>query len=552
MYFDKKVYETTAYKYCKRINDNKIVANKWMKLFAKKFIEDIERSKDDDFPYFFDVQKSFFIEEFIYQMKYTEGLKVGANIQLADFQANIVQNAFCWRLKTDKTIYRYKEIIVYLPRKQGKTYIISLLGIIGMMLEPNAEIYNGASKLSQAQILVKMAINLVKSNKKLARNFKIYKKYLEFHGSIFNAVSSNAVSQDGINPSTIMLDESMVVERALRDSLTSGFLMRKNHQTFMISTEYDVNPEDNWFVEKLDYGKKVLEKIEDDETILPIMYCLDKKEEIHNKDLWIKACPILEEIPSTTIEDDYKKARSNPNLMKNLLIKQFNVPQFSNNAESYMKLDKWKDCGIDKVNLKGKDIYLGLDASRTTDLTAISMMYKENGKYFVKAIGFIPEDTLPDRREKLDYRVLEEKGECFIIKGDVIDDEYLEEFILGMPERYECNIKGIYADPYNVTRMLKRLGRKFKVVDIRQGWSLSPAIKDFRNQVYLDKVRYEKSKLFDWCMSNCITTTDRNDNELLDKRLKNKTRIDLVAATINAMTECMKEPDKVNYSVFIG
>lgn len=523
-----------------------------MRLFAKKFIEDIERSKDDDFPYFFDVQKAFFIEEFIYQLKYTEGLKVGQNIKLADFQANIVQNAFCWRLKEDKTIYRYKEIIVYLPRKQGKSYIISLLGIIGMMLEPNAEIYNGASKLSQAQILVKMAINLVKSNKKLARNFKIYKKYLEFHGSVFSAVSSNAVSQDGINPSCIMLDESMVVERALRDSLTSGFLMRKNHQTFMISTEYDVNPEDNWFVEKLDYGKKVLENIYDDETILPIMYCLDKKEEIHNQELWIKACPILEEIPATTIEDDYKKALSNPNLMKNLLIKQFNVPQFSNNTESYMKLDKWKACGVDKVDLKGKEVYLGLDASRTTDLTAISMMYKENGKYFVKAIGFIPEDTLPERREKLDYRVLEEKGECIIIKGDVIDDEYLEEFILGIPEMYGCKIKGIYADPYNVTRMLKRLGRKYEVVEVRQGWSLSPATKDFRNQVYLDKVRYEKSKLLDWCMSNCITTTDRPGNELLDKRTKNKTRIDLVAATINAMTECMKEQEKVDYSVFIG
>lgn len=119
MYFDDRVYDTTAYKYCKRIADGKVPSNKWMILFAKKFINDIEKSKDDDYPYFFDVQKAQFIEEFIYQLRYTEGLKVGKNIKLADFQANIVQNSFCWRLKEDKSIYRYREIIVYLPRKQG-------------------------------------------------------------------------------------------------------------------------------------------------------------------------------------------------------------------------------------------------------------------------------------------------------------------------------------------------------------------------------------------------------------------------------------------------
>ena len=88
------------------------------------------------------MEKAYLIEEFIYQLKYTEGLKVGENIVLADFQSNIVQNAFCWRCKDDKSIYRYRQIIVYLPRKQGKSYICAILGLISMMLEPNAQVYN--------------------------------------------------------------------------------------------------------------------------------------------------------------------------------------------------------------------------------------------------------------------------------------------------------------------------------------------------------------------------------------------------------------------------
>ena len=532
MYFDSGVYKTTAYKYCKRIADGKVPSNKWMILFAKKFINDIERSKDDDYPYFFDMQKAQFIEEFIYQLRYTEGLKVGKNIKLADFQANIVQNSFCWRLKEDKSIYRYREIIVYLPRKQGKSYICSILGLIAMMLEPNAEVVNGAGKLSQAQILVNMAIKLVRSNPELAEHFKIYKKYLEFQGSTFKAVSSNAESMDGMNISNCIIDESKIVDRALRDSLTSGFLMRKNYQTYMISTEYDVNSEDNWFEEMLTYGKKVLESTVEDERILPILYMLDSSDEIHDKNQWIKACPILEEVPATSIENEYKKALENPAIMKNLLIKQFNVPQRASNKEGYMDMEKWKVCEVDKVDFTDKEITVSVDMSISTDLSAINMMYYEDGIYYTKSIGFLPEESLVGRRERFDYRLSEQLGECHILDGAVIDYNYIEDYIRNIPKKFKCKIKSICFDAYNSNQMMMNLAQDFDVIDIKQNYfNLNTPTKEFRNEVYLKKVRYEKSKLYTWCMSNAITRTDAQENMMLDKK-KSQNRIDLAVATI--------------------
>lgn len=532
MYFDSEVYGTTAYKYCKRISDGKVPSNKWMILFAKKFINDVERSKDDDYPYFFDVQKAQFIEEFIYQLRYTEGLKVGKNIKLADFQANIVQNSFCWRLKEDKSIYRYREIIVYLPRKQGKSYICSILGLIAMMLEPNAEVVNGAGKLSQAQILVNMAIKLVRSNPELSEHFKIYKKYLEFQGSTFKAVSSNAESMDGMNISNCIIDESKIVDRALRDSLTSGFLMRKNYQTYMISTEYDVNAEDNWFEEMLTYGKKVLEGTVEDERILPILYMLDSPDEIHDKNQWIKACPILEEVPATSIENEYKKALENPAIMKNLLIKQFNVPQRASNKEGYMDMEKWKVCEVEEVDFTGKEITVSVDMSISTDLSAINMMYYEDGIYYTKSIGFLPEESLAGRRERFDYRLSEQLGECHILDGAVIDYNYIEDYIRNIPKNYKCKIKSICFDAYNSNQMMMNLAQDFEVIDIKQNYfNLNTPTKEFRNEVYLKKVRYEKSKLYTWCMSNAITRTDAQENMMLDKK-KSQNRIDLAVATI--------------------
>lgn len=401
-----------------------------------------------------------------------------------------------------------------------------------MMLEPNAEVVNGAGKLSQAQILVNMAIKLVRSNPELAEHFKIYKKYLEFQGSTFKAVSSNADSMDGMNISNCIIDESKIVDRALRDSLTSGFLMRKNYQTYMISTEYDVNAEDNWFEEMLTYGKKVLENTIEDERILPILYMLDNPDEIHNKNQWIKACPILEEVPATSIENEYKKALENPAIMKNLLIKQFNVPQRASNKEGYMDMEKWKVCEVDKVDFTGKEVTVSVDMSISTDLSSINMMYYEDGIYYTKAIGFLPEESLVGRRERFDYRLSEQLGECHILDGAVIDYNYIENYIRNIPNKYKCRIKSICFDAYNSNQMMMNLAENFDVIDIKQNYfNLNTPTKEFRNAVYLNKVRYEKSKLYTWCMSNAITRTDAQENMMLDKK-KSQNRIDLAVATI--------------------
>ncbi len=403
-----------------------------------------------------------------------------------------------------------------------------------MMLEPNAQVYNGATKTAQAQILVNMAINLVKSNPELAEHFKIYKKYLEFNGSIFNTVSSNAISQDGINPSCIIIDESMVVARGLKDSLTSGFLMRKNYQTFMISTEYPMNDKTGWFDEMLDYGKLVLEDVLEDERILPIMYCLDDAEEIHNQEMWLKACPILEEVPASSLEDEYKQALENPSIMSKILVRNYNVPQTVNEENSYLMMDKWKTNAVDKINFEGKEVHIGVDLSLTTDISAVSMMYKEDGKYYVKSVGFIPEDSLSKRREKFDYRLSASKGELFIREGMIVDYDFIEDYIRNIEKEYKCKIKTINFDPYNAVNMMLSLSNDYEVVEIRQSMTnLSSPTKEFRNEVYLGNVIYEKSMLFDWCVSNAITRIDKSENEMLDKS-KSKNRIDLLVASIFA------------------
>ncbi|WP_051986906.1 MULTISPECIES: terminase large subunit [Clostridium] len=542
--FDKRVYDLPVYKYMQDVTTGRVIACKELIILCKKLLNDIEKSKDENYPFYFDVSKSIAIDGFIKQLKFTEGRKIGQAIKLARFQDFIVKSIFCWREKENSNIVRFNDCLILLPRKQGKSFICAILGIVAMMIEANAEVANGAVALSQAKIIVTQAQRLIRSNAKLAKHFKIYKSYIEFVGSTFKPVSSNAL--DGANYNVVLLDESNATSRELMESMTSGFAQRASYQSYYLTTEYSVSQKTGWFDELKETGVKAIQGIIDNERILPIIYKLDNAEEVHNPDNWIKANPIIEEIGDKFWRDSYAKAKEVPSLMKNFLIKNMNVPQAANDEDTYLDMDKWKKCSVDEINWKGKEVYIGVDLSKTTDLTSVSIVSKDNnGEILVNSHAFLPEETLTNgkRREKIDYRLMEQLGYCTITDGGIVNYDVIEEYIRSLENKYGFIIKGVCFDPYNGLSMMASLAKDYNVIEIKQyTGTLSPATKDFREKVYTEKVKYEKNMLLDWCVSNAITLEDSNGNEKLDKK-KSKNRIDMIAAVIFAYVEAMKEQE---------
>ena len=150
--------------------------------------------------------------------------------------------------------------------------------------------------------------------------------------------------------------------------------------------------------------------------------------------------------------------------------------------------------------------------------------------------------------EKIDYRSYQEKGYCTITPGAIVNYTIVEEHIRNIETKYNCKIKCIVSDPFNAMQMMESLAKDYEVILLKQTYSnLSPAIKQFRDDVYLGKVFYENNKLLDWCMSNTTTIKGRTtDDILLAKENKNKTRIDLVVASIFCYTQLYLQGNSVN------
>ena len=518
----------------------KIVACKELIILCNKLLSDIEKSKEEDYLFYFDVNKSMAIDGFLSTLRFTEGRKVGKPITLANFQDFIIKMVFCWREKENSNITRFNDVLIFLPRKQGKSFICAMLGILGVMLESNAEVLNGAVALSQAKIIVTQAQRLIQSNPKLAKQFKIYKSHIEFVGSIFKPVSSNVL--DGSNASIIMLDESERVDKSLMESMTSGFAQRESYQSYYLSTEYATQEKTGWFDELKDIGLKVNEGVLENERILTIVYKLDSAEEVGEREMWIKSNPIISEIGDTFLYEQYLKALESPSAMKNLLIKNHNLAQATTSDDAYVDMDKWKTCEVKKIDWKGIRVDVGIDLSKTMDLTAVSFTgIDSNGNVLVNSHGFLPEETLNKRQEMTDYRLMESLGHCSINEGAIIDYDFVIEYICNIEKKFGCVINSIQFDPFNAIHMMSTLSKKdFNCVEVRQNrMTLTIPTKTFREKVYTGMVQYEKNDLLAWCVSNAVESEDNNGNIALDKK-KSKNRIDLIASVIFAYVETMK------------
>ena len=112
----------------KRYAENCILEKEITTFEVKKqcewFLEDLEKQNNDYYPYYFDTKQIGIIEGLLKLLNFATGLGiVGKSIYegLEDFQAFFIANIFGWRYKTDSRKFRYREVDLFIPRKNSKT-----------------------------------------------------------------------------------------------------------------------------------------------------------------------------------------------------------------------------------------------------------------------------------------------------------------------------------------------------------------------------------------------------------------------------------------------
>lgn len=549
---DAYIYNNKAYIYAKQGLKSKEVP-KYVKKQMRVFLK-IAEGKDKK--YCINEEKVKQIENVLKLLIMPKGLKAGQPLYqcTTDYQWLFYISILAVVYREDTARRRYETGILEICRKNFKTYTVGTLFLLLFLLEPRFSKFYSVAPDGTLSREVKEAISetlkaspLVYLHKEEPR-FKILRDYISFklNESKFIPLSYSTSRLDGRLPNAFVVDEVGALPNSYPiEAMRSGQLNIKNKLGCIISTKYPTA--NNPFEDEVNYAKRVLDEIEEDETVFALLYEPDNIKNWTTDDLILKQSnPVALEIPE--IWEDLLKKRARAIAMEsareNFLTKHCNIIYQGVGTESFIDINDLKQCKVSKIDWYGRGVYLGVDLAMTNDNCAVAMVAEEDGKIMADAVAFIPEGRIDEKIqfEKIDYRRFIEAMKCIACGNKTVDYSVIEDFVFNIEEKYGVTVKALGYDRFNALSSAQKWesgnnGERAGIncVQIRQhSDTLHPATKLLYEKIVNKEFEYEENALLEINFENAKCTFDTNMNRYVNKKRSNG-KIDMVMAMLNAV-----------------
>lgn len=139
---------------------------------------------------------------------------------------------------------RYKQVVISMPRKNGKSLLGALFALYGMLLhEPAPEVVSVAASADQAKIVYRRLKHQVDSSELLAHFFTRSTEhrglYTKDEQGIYKVIAANAATAQGLHPSMVIFDELHVAKQDVWTAMSLGSATRPDGLTIGITTAGD-------------------------------------------------------------------------------------------------------------------------------------------------------------------------------------------------------------------------------------------------------------------------------------------------------------------------
>ena len=446
---------------------------------------------------------------------------------------------------------KYREAILIVGRKNGKSLIASVVGLYMLMAdgEPGPEIVSVATKREQAKIIWMEAKRMIAKSPALSKRTRslVGEIDADFCDGTFKPLASDSNTLDGLNVHAALMDEihAWTSGKALYDVIADAVTAREQPLIFITTTAGTVR--EDIYDQKYDEAKRVIDGYFDpngykDERLIAFVYELDSRKEWTEERCWKKANPGLGTIKNlTTLRDKVEKAKANPLLVKNLVCKEFNIAETT--SEAWLTAEQViNPTKFNLADLKPRYGIGGTDLSSTTDLTAAKVIFRvpDDDHVYVLQMYWIPED-LVERRVKEDhipYDVWIEQGLMRTCKGNKISYHDVTEWFLEVQNTYDIYLFKVGYDSWSaqywVEEMEANFGKDVMVKVIQGKKTLSSPMKTLGADLDAKMVVYNDNPIDKWCLFNTAVDVDKNNNIQPAKTSVPTRRIDGTAALLDA------------------
>ena len=478
----------------------------------------------------------------------------GGSFRLREWQKSFIRDVYDPVDERGRRIVR--RAVFSVARKNGKSALIAALclaHLVGPEAIPNGEILSAATEREQAAIIFKVARQIIEADPELSAMLTVVPStktiVCRSNGSFYRALSAEANSKHGGNPSLVIYDElAQAKNRELYDVLDTSMGARAEPLFVVISTQS--NDPQHVLSQLIDDGLR-----SDDPTTVTHLHAVpDDVENIFDESIWKLANPALGDFRSLKdMHTAAARAARMPSFeasFRNLYLNQRVDAQSPLIARS-----EWTACKVDETLTHGEPIYLGLDLSSTTDLTALVAVSAENGDR-VKAWFWKPGDLVRDHehRDRAPYGQWVKDGWIDAPQGRAIDYGFVARAIAEIVGDYE--VRGVAYDRWRIDNLIRELdgvglasfvdgkdeGRSgLRLVPFGQGFKdMAPAIDALEVSVIERRFAHDGNPVLGFCFSNAVAVTDPAGNRKLDK---SKTRFRIDGAVAAAMAIGLKARD---------
>jgi phage terminase large subunit-like protein len=493
-----------------------------------------------------------FIENFCH---HSEGRSDLLHLEL--WQKAIVSAIFGIMDKT--TGYRqFREVFIIVARKNGKTLFAAAIAAYMAYIdgEYGAKVYFLAPKLDQADLVYDAFYQIVQSDDELDSITKKRRSdiYIKAFNTSVKKIAFNSKKSDGFNPQLVVNDEmeAWPGDQGLKqyEVMTSAMGARKQPLIISIATAGYVN--DGIFDELFKRATAFLKGNSREKRLLPFIYMIDDIEKWDSIEELKKSNPNLG--VSVSVEyylEQIEIARNSISKKVEFMTKFCNIKQ--NSAVAW--LDYWdvmkcvhEEKPLSLEDFKGCYCVGGIDLSRTTDLTAASIVINRDGINHIFTRFYMPQKRyeVAINEDNTPYNIYRDRGFLFISGENQVDYKDVYNWFIELVKVYKIKPLKIGYDRYSANYLVEDLKTAgFHTDDVYQGTNLTPILHEFEGNLKDGLFDFGDNSMLAAHFLNVAVDINLNDSRMKPVKIEKRMRIDGAMSVFDALTMVSKYHNEI-------
>lgn len=547
--------------YYQKINDGSIIAPEPVKDIYQIVMDGLQ-SKE----FFYDHKKAISAIEWIEEhCRHIEGRKATEPFLLELWQKAFISAMFGL---VDESGYRhFREFFCVIARKQGKSVLGSAIGRYIWENEGfGTRIYNVAPKLDQADLIYDGIWTMTtldpdwQEKKKRSEERDAHKRKINEDdpsmarhrmsdlvipgtNSTVKKIAFSAKKSDGFNPSLCICDEIGAWEgdKGLKqyEVMKSGMGARDEPILLSITTANYIN--DGIYDELMKRSTRFLKGNSKEKRLFPLIYQIDDVTKWNDINELQKSNPNLNVSVSVDyLLEEIAVAEESLSKQREFKTKYCNIKQSS--SVSWLTAETIENCirePLDLNDFRGKYAVMGIDLSRTTDLTCATLCIETEGTVNVFARFYLPTNKLEEAtaRDNVPYDLYRQKGWLYASGENFIDYNDILQWARELIEKYRIYILMVGYDRYsalNLIHDMKDYG--FHTDDVYQGENLTPVIYETEAMMKDGRINIGANELLRTHFYNSALKINAETERCRLIKSNQNAHIDGMAAFLDAMT----------------